>query len=137
HRQVGPGRDDAGKMRGAARGGDHHLQPAGARGGRPPHDAAAIPVRRADLQLVRQAEVIENFDAGLHQRKIGFGAEDHGDDWLHYTGSSAISERKKAPSNRTVRAPARAVCLAWATVSPSPTDVTTLPPSVTRPWIGS
>src|SRR6266511_3622716 len=48
-----------------------------------------------------------------------------------------MSLRKKAPSNRTCRAPARAFSRASATVSPRATDVTTRPPSVTSPTPGS
>jgi hypothetical protein len=32
---------------------------------------------------MRHSKFIENFDAGLHERQIGLGAEDDADDWLH------------------------------------------------------
>jgi hypothetical protein len=40
-------------------------------------------MRGTDLQLVRHSKFVENFDAGLHKRQIGLGAEDDADDWLH------------------------------------------------------
>jgi hypothetical protein len=40
-------------------------------------------MRGTDLDLVRQFELLENFDARFHQRQIGAGAEDDADDRLH------------------------------------------------------
>src|SRR6266852_8647894 len=137
HRQIGPRGDHAGKMRGAACGCDHDFEPTFACGSRPLHHAFCVAMCGANLELVRQFELVEHYDARLHQRQIGAGAEDDADDRLHYTASRAISERKKAPWNRTCRAPASALSRASATVSPSATDVTTLPPSVTSPRPGS
>src|SRR6202049_1347003 len=137
HRQVGPGGAAAGEVSSTAGGGDDDLDTALASGSGPFHDAPRIAVRGTDLDLVLDPELLENFDARLHQGEIGLGAENDADHWLQETASSAMSVRKKAPSNRTCRAPASAFSRASATVSPSATDVTTRPPSVTRPFPGS
>src|SRR5205823_819260 len=62
--------------------GDHHLQSARARTRRPLHDATRVAMRRAHLHLVRQTQVLEHFDAGLHERQVRLRAEDDADDWL-------------------------------------------------------
>src|SRR6266478_1619778 len=133
HRQVGPRSHHARKMRGATGRRDDDLQPALTRARRPLHDTAWVAVRGADLDLVLDPQLVQDFDARLHERQIGFGAEDDAYDWLHYTASRAMSVRKKAPWNRTCRAPDSAVARASATVSPNATAVTTRPPSVTSP----
>src|ERR1019366_3919960 len=137
HGQIGPGRDHARQMSRSSGGGDHHLEPALAGGRRPLHHASRITMRRAHLDLVLDPQLVEHFDARLHQRQIRLGAEDDADDWAQLTASPAMSLLKKAPSNRTFRAPASAFSRAWETVSPRATEVTTRPPSVTRPRPGS
>jgi hypothetical protein len=69
-REIRPRRDDTGKTSVAARRLDHDLQPALSRRGGPFHDAFRIAMGRADLDLVRQFQLVENFDARLHQRQI-------------------------------------------------------------------
>src|ERR1700674_4094426 len=94
-------------------------------------------MRGTDLHLVLDPKLVKYLHARFHQRQVGPGAEDDADDWAQPTASPAISDLKKAPSNRTRRAPASAFSRARATVSPSATDVTTRPPPATSPRPGS
>src|SRR5258706_2406757 len=112
---------------------DHHFQAALASRRCPLHHAPRIAVSRAHLDLVLDPELVEDLDARFHQRQVGLGAEDDANNCAQLTASPAISDLKKAPSNRTRRAPASAFSRASATVSPSATDVTTRPPLVTSP----
>jgi hypothetical protein len=70
-------------MSGASSGGDHDFETAIASAARPLHHAARIAVGGAHLELVRHAQILEHFDAGLHQGQIRLRAEDNADDWLH------------------------------------------------------
>src|SRR5438445_180567 len=70
HGQIRPGCDDTWQMRRAAGRGDHHLDSPFARARRPLHDPTRIAVRGAHLDLMRQSEIVEHFDARLHQRQI-------------------------------------------------------------------
>src|SRR5260370_42335349 len=102
---MGPRGEDGGKMRGGAWGCDHDFEPTFARRSRPLHHAFWVAMRGANLELARQFELLEHFDARLHQRQIGAGAEENADARRHSTPSFATSVRKKAPWNRTSPAP--------------------------------
>src|SRR5439155_1081736 len=92
-----PSRNVVSRRRGPAGRGDDDLQSALARARRPLHDAPWIAVRGADLDLVFNPQLVKDFDARLHERQVGFGAEDDADDWTQTTASRAMSVRKKAP----------------------------------------